>query len=639
MFLLNKLTIYCAICVLIVTRVFAGQIIHSNSVTDTLLTGVVPFEPPDYELPQVDITAARIYLANSLAPHQIKLSSKSTIEETSWAIRHLPGVFSVGYGGPGALQSISVGGGAASHTAVLLEGIPLNSPQYGSLDLSTIPMARIGRIDYLPHGGTSAGSGSALSGAVNLVPKSNTNGLTLATGSFGNRELQASLGGKSRKFGLALGQRTYAGDFSYASRGQVFDRDNNQFQQQHLYTNYNTTLRSLNVAMSYWLTMTDRGVPGSISQFNAVATQSDLWSLASIVINSKSKHGHHRWLLFHQQQNMIFDSPTSLPAVYGKHDLTVVGIHYSLQRLWTKSLASLSQIELRNEALRSTSTDTKARLSWSAMQRIVVDFGKNAKLLWTGRISGLNQQTPWMSGEVALNIATPTTPLIDNLSLISSTNLHQPTFNDLYWKPGGNLNLQPERSTMIGTGTKISLPLNAKLRLEYFRTSYTELITWSPDANGVWSASNLKSAVMSDKIITLSVPSHMNEGKLEIGVTSHNSENRTSGGNQGKDLRYNPRLSGNISIDYYLNHGFSWKLQGAGQSTYITYYNYPYDLYQDGKWSWNVHLSWDSLEMITQYSTNLTLSVLNATDGNLQTVPGYPEPGRTYLLTLQITRD
>lgn len=76
------------------------------------------------------------------------------------------------------------------------------------------------------------------------------------------------------------------------------------------------------------------------------------------------------------------------------------------------------------------------------------------------------------------------------LSFNTSKNFRIPTFNDLYWQPGGNLNLKPEESYQFEVGNAINLK-NSSFRLNSFFIKTSNLIQWNPNTVGVWSPENV----------------------------------------------------------------------------------------------------------------------------------------------------
>jgi vitamin B12 transporter len=99
---------------------------------------------------------------------EIDLSGSGLVGD---ALQGLPGVDVQRKGSPGSMENIKIRGGLASHTLVLIDGFPVNSPAIdGAYDVSTLPVGRFDRIEVV-RGPQSALYGSnAMSGVVNFLP-------------------------------------------------------------------------------------------------------------------------------------------------------------------------------------------------------------------------------------------------------------------------------------------------------------------------------------------------------------------------------------------------------------------------------------------------------------------------------------
>lgn len=86
-------------------------------------------------------------------------------------IEQTPGVFVRRFGGPGEASEVSIRGSSGSQVVVLLDGVRLNSAQSGTVDLSTIPLDLIERIEVTRGGGSVQTGSDAIGGVVNLVTK------------------------------------------------------------------------------------------------------------------------------------------------------------------------------------------------------------------------------------------------------------------------------------------------------------------------------------------------------------------------------------------------------------------------------------------------------------------------------------
>ena len=99
----------------------------------------------------------------------LQVTNKRTVAD---ALRTVPGLLIEELGGPGGLTAVSIRGGEANFTLVLVDGVELNDPtntRGGSYDFSNLDMASIERIEIV-RGAQSAIYGSdALAGVINII--------------------------------------------------------------------------------------------------------------------------------------------------------------------------------------------------------------------------------------------------------------------------------------------------------------------------------------------------------------------------------------------------------------------------------------------------------------------------------------
>jgi vitamin B12 transporter len=133
-----------------------------------------------------------------------------------------PGVSIHALGGPGQTATLSLRGASADQSLVLLDGIPLQGPGGGAVDLSTLPATILDRM-VISRGVLGAQFGvGAVGGAVELFPRpargSLAGGAEASVGSFGTGRLAldaAMPAGNGTALIALQGDRT-SGDFGYA---------------------------------------------------------------------------------------------------------------------------------------------------------------------------------------------------------------------------------------------------------------------------------------------------------------------------------------------------------------------------------------------------------------------------------------
>jgi vitamin B12 transporter len=157
--------------------------------------------PPTFELPEVEVPGKRPQLPSTtpasisvITADEIALLGALTVAD---ALRVLPELRIKESGGPGSLTTVSIRGSSSAQVLILLDGVPFNRPDQASVDLSTLPIQNVERIEVL-RGPFSAIYGSAaLGGVINIVTRAAP--LTLVStriGSYGLTGNLLSIGGR-----------------------------------------------------------------------------------------------------------------------------------------------------------------------------------------------------------------------------------------------------------------------------------------------------------------------------------------------------------------------------------------------------------------------------------------------------------
>jgi iron complex outermembrane receptor protein len=76
-----------------------------------------------------------------------------------------------------------------------------------------------------------------------------------------------------------------------------------------------------------------------------------------------------------------------------------------------------------------------------------------------------------------------------NLNLNAAKNFRYPSFNDLYWSPGGNMNLKPETAYQFDLKNQFKIA-GSKITLTPYYIRITDMITWLPSNMGYYSPVN-----------------------------------------------------------------------------------------------------------------------------------------------------
>lgn len=152
-----------------------------------------------------------------------------TLEELSEAVIDAPGVLVSSVGGEGGFSGLMLRGSELGHTTVLLGVLPLNTPDTGPFDFSTVPIAAFDEFEVYRGGAPAWYNEGAIGGVVRLVPASADSTraqATLGGGSFGLWEARgtasyaSSQGLRPELFGHVR-YRHATNDYAYEDDGQT----------------------------------------------------------------------------------------------------------------------------------------------------------------------------------------------------------------------------------------------------------------------------------------------------------------------------------------------------------------------------------------------------------------------------------
>jgi vitamin B12 transporter len=180
-------------------------------------------EPPPVVLPEVVIPLPR-------APAPQDPTASATVVEAERFAGELkgvaelaataPGVSIRNYGGLGQLSTISIRGSSSGGVRVLLDGIPLDTAAGGGVDLSSIPLHWVDRVEVVRGAEGAYFGAGALGGAVNVVTlpaAAGAWGAEVTGGSFGTASAVADVGVGGERWAVlaAVTGSTTRGDFPY----------------------------------------------------------------------------------------------------------------------------------------------------------------------------------------------------------------------------------------------------------------------------------------------------------------------------------------------------------------------------------------------------------------------------------------
>lgn len=404
-----------------------------------------------------------------------------------------------GYG-PGSSYGISLRGGSAGQTQIMLNGIPFEHPGLAQADISLLP-ALLFTNAAIYRGSSGALLGNASVGGSVFFDTKPGPGAPLFTqmvsvGSFGSL---SSATASSYRYKNFSGRTSL---YWQESRNDFERPDPHRPGQEQPQPNAHFRTRGLNQSLSYghengtlvhgslWYNETKRDLPPSLSQAYSEASQYDenvrvqadanrrigLWNL-----NSKIAYDHG--VLNYRDDNLGIDEIS---------DFATIHIESSAQ--WASGPWEWTGMAIFRESSAITEhfTQRHVRSSPAALLSGQYRFGRlGSKISAAARAEWLNGSPLPMLPTIGI-----TQGIHRRLDVRASAGrvYRLPGLNDLYWNPGGNAELLPES----GWSGEMGFDLKAmpgekvwKISATAFSRDIQNWIVWIPQA-GLWTPENLR---------------------------------------------------------------------------------------------------------------------------------------------------
>ena len=134
---------------------------------------------PQTNLPDMSITATRISQPLSQLGMTVTVVDKQQIQDqkiqqTSDALREVPGVQVTQSGGPGTETDVTIRGSSTSQVLTLLDGVEVNTGGLGSYDFANLTTDNASRIEVIRGAGGSLYGSSAIGGVINQISEEGT---------------------------------------------------------------------------------------------------------------------------------------------------------------------------------------------------------------------------------------------------------------------------------------------------------------------------------------------------------------------------------------------------------------------------------------------------------------------------------
>ena len=605
-----------------------------------------------------EIKVVSSYGTNILnSPAHITLLDKNSVQRRNGTnlsdiLKTVPGVFMKSYGSPNSLQTISINGLGPEHTVILLNGSKLNSLQNGQIDLSLIPAMSIKKIEVLNNGYCSLFGSEAMGGVVNIITDNSFNeklkvNFNSAIGSYKTTELQLGFSGKLKKFSfdLSASKEKSDNDYSYYFDNGISKELRNRAGAGYDNSSYSVSsqyISNSSLYINYYsqIVSSKRDLPGIETGIPAPSASQNDKNWNNILQFNYTHKNYSVTSDFNFQNNLMNYKTSSVINSYYKNIL----------------LSNSSRVEINSG---KNSYTFGGELKYGTLYSNELVSGINRKHYSIFNSTSLNWKnlfvypslrydyvTDLKKGAVTYRLGVNYKPLekIDlHLRANAGRNFRVPTFNDLYWKEGGNTNLKPEYSQNYETGIVFHgssfSSFEYTIDLSYTNVNLKDRIVWIPHRNSIWSPENIASS--KSNIFTLATQLQYNF-KKDFYIHGELSYTENSSKKISEDFSQDPTTNKQV-IYIPLNQvqsNLEFKAGFAGLNLFYSYigkrfsdsenlYSLPAVNLLDG----NIFFE----TKIAKYTAEIKFEVNNITNSDYQIIAGYPVPLRNFKIKLNLS--
>lgn len=602
---------------------------------------LLPFASPQDTVVLAEVAVHAAALDRFAAGQTLLNYEKSTLERYAGRslgdlLQETSPIFVRQYGA-GMLASPSFRGTSPGHTALFWNGVPINSISLGQSDLSILPVQATDRVE-VQFGSSGALFGNeAIGGSVHLstttIKKEGLQGAFSQTiGSFGLNQtsMTAAYGNPTLRFQTKGYLQDQPNTFRYrdiSRMGAPWERQAHAaFKQQGVLQDiWWQASPHTQVKASFWWNQAQREIQpliGSSTQdrqadesFRAVVDyryqkKSSVWKLKGAWVADLQQFNAQA----NQTSQGLLGLDWELPSARN------LALRAGVRGTWMNAnLSTYTATEQRWEAYQSLGCQEGEHISVSlnlrqlAYPKELVPFLPGLGLDWRifeGDRTSLHLKTAWGLG------------------------LKIPTLNDRFWEPGGNPNLQPEKSQNAEMGFQLKQirTFSWSHRLTYYRMQVEDWIIWLPKGN-FWSPENIRE--VHNQGLEYQSESSWTTGHItwqaNLAYTYSSTRDLAQDGSQ--QLPYSPKHQGNAGLQVK-GDDFAFDLSGfyVGQRSIASGESRILKGFALG----NLGLTfsgakWKSLQL------PLRFQVLNIFNQSYQVLYLRAMPGRSYQLNLTLT--
>jgi iron complex outermembrane receptor protein len=555
--------------------------------------------------------------------------------------------------GSGTLASPSFRGTSAHHTQVLWNGISLNSPMLGQIDLSQIPISQFDAVDVIYGPSGISQTSGAFGGVIDLVTKPDWNNrnyilLSQAIGSFSTYGTNANVvsGNATFQSHMKFNSTRSKNNFPFTNdSGQTIRQFNSTYLQNGVSQEMFWRIDDKQfLTTRFWYSMDSRDLPPSTKNQDSarVETIDDKALRAAIEYRYFSNKWNLNARLMVNDQTMIYQNNS--PKINALHHYTSIINKIRISVNPIERLTLKAGIDGIFDRVRSDDYQygLVTRNTFSAFGDLKHDLGKHLKTSLVVREELVDNELSVPAVSLGIEIK----PLQFGFSVNAniSRNYRFPTLNDLFWGDWGNPDLSPETNYSMEIGSTVNnstirKSLFAELNASAYYSRIYKMITWTPTAgnSNIWTPDNVGEVLSRGVESSLNMSANYFGFKVDENINYHfcrstyQTANSPNDEKVGKQLMYVPihTLNAIFSAErwnYYFRYTFTYvsgRYTGTDEGSIMPGYSLTNIIL--GK---NIELN--------KFVLTLQLDINNLFNLDYQSISHRPMPGINKMITIRM---
>ena len=574
-------------------------------------------------LDTVQVTASRYAQTADQALASVSVITREDIEQAqaitiSELLTKQAGISITNSGGRGKSSGVFVRGAASDQLLVLVDGIRVGSATLGSFAFEEVNLAQVERIEIVRGPRSSLYGSDAAGGVIQIFTRRGEGKLSVGlTGSIGSNSTQMGAvnlsGGNDSAWFNANISREKTDGFDATADGAAPDDDGYETNGVEFRAGVQAS-DDIELGAFYTLTDSENEYDGYSADTTNIITRTvgvtanvevmDAWDLQATLGRATDDNKDYAGDTFDSQFKTTRDTLTLQNDIQMNDDVLTLG----------------GDIQ-RDQVKTSTPYAKNSRFNRAAFAQYLLLAGQN-DFQFSVRHDRNESFGNHNTGGVAWGYQW--TDIVR--SYVSyGTAFSAPSFNDLYYTGTysyGNPDLSPEKSKNIEIGLQAEFEA-LTLSTAVYETRYKNLITWVDQGGWVYTPENTEKARI--RGLELTAGYTVAEWVLSSNLTFLDTENQ-SGANTGNELQRRPSRIVNISVD----RSFGAFSLGADLHAESRRFNNVSNSVRLGGYATT------DLRFGYAISDSLTLraKVSNVFDKEYETVSGYNQPDREFLLTV-----